>query len=90
MYTGYKVITDVRLCAARLAIAPPVIGGGSLLLPAATSPEMGISSAPNRQGVSTIIILLAMYTGGRTGECLHKRGVGPAKKALVFSTVCFS
>ena len=38
---------DVRSCAARLAISPPVTGGGSLLL-SATSPVMGISSRADR------------------------------------------
>jgi hypothetical protein len=44
---SYKVIMDVRSCAARLAMFPPVTGGGSLLLSAA-SPVMGISSRADR------------------------------------------
>jgi hypothetical protein len=45
---SYKVIMDVRSCAARLAVSPlPVTGGGSLLL-SAMSPVMGISSRADR------------------------------------------
>jgi hypothetical protein len=44
---SYKVIMGVRSCAARLAIFPPVTGGGSLHL-STTSPVMGISSRADR------------------------------------------